>query len=236
MSRLNLDKNKVLKNINILLVNPQIPENIGLVARVLKNTGIFNLKLINPHLTSKSFEVAKRASDLLKKAKIFNTFKEAIADLSYVFATTRRQREYKTIYNFNFILPQLISLATKKKIGIAFGQEDFGLSKEDLELCECIFYIPANPQFSSYNLAMSVGIVCFEIFNFLENLYSFSFLNLASRRDTEAFFKFLEEKLNKLNFSQEKAKSLKLSLERLFRRTLLTKKEVEILKMIFVKI
>lgn len=232
--RLNLDKERILKNINIVLVSPQIPENIGLVSRVLKNTKVTNLRLVRPFLSSKSFEVAKRASDVLKKAKTYESLEDAIQDLYYTFGTTRRHRKYKLIYNFINILPQIIFLASGKKIGIIFGQEDFGLSKKDLELCDSIFYIPANPDFSSYNLAMSVGIVCFEIFNFLESIYSFSSLDLARRKDIEALFGFIEKRLKKVESLPRKDLFFS-SARRTLRKLLLTKKEVEILKTIFLK-
>ncbi len=233
MSRLILDKKKIIDNIDIVLVKPQIPENIGLVARVLKNTSFCNLSLVEPNVTSKSFEVAKRAEDVLRKAKYFKDVREAIKDTYFVFGTTRRKREFKFIYHLYHILPQIVSLASKRRISILFGKENFGLSKDEIELCDTIFYLPANPYFSSYNLSMSVGIVCFTIFTFVDSLYSLSHLNLAKKKDIQAMLEFIRRNLAERKIKENILDSVMFSLERLFRRTHLTKKEVEILKIIF---
>lgn len=227
-------KERVLGNINIVLVSPQIPDNIGLTARVLKNTSFFNLSLVTPNLARKSFEVAKRAKDVLEKAKTFSTLKEAIATSHFVFGTTRRTREYKFIYNFSEIKNLIISLASSKKISIVFGQEDFGLSQEDLELCDSVFYIAANPLFSSYNLAFSAGIVCYELFNTLENIFSLGALDLAPKKDIETFFIYLEKYLSS-RIDRKMLKPAIHSLERIFLRTHLTKNEVALLKSLILK-
>ena len=235
MSRLTFDKEKILKNVNIVLVAPQISENVGLTARVLKNTSFSSLSLVTPSISKKSWEVAKRAQDLLKKAHIFSNIEAAISDSSFVFGTTRRSRKYTPIYSFNLIVPQLVSLASRRKVSILFGKENFGLSRQELALCDSIFYIPANPKFSSYNLAFSVGIVCYEIFNFLENIFSFGEMELAKNRDLHTLRTFIKKALNR-KFESTMTDSLLCSLERALKRTHLTKKEVEILKTIFIKL
>jgi TrmH family RNA methyltransferase len=235
VSRLTFDKKKILRNINIVLVAPQISENVGLTARILKNTSFSNLSLVTPSVNKKSLEVAKRAGDLLKKAHIFSDLHTAISDSCFVFGTTRRKRKYSSIYNFNYILPQLVSLASTKKVSILFGKENFGLSKEELGLCDSIFYIPANPAFSSYNLAFSVGIVCYEIFTFLENIFSCGALDLAKRKDLQALRRFIKKALDK-KFEAQVSMSLLCSLERTLKRTHLTKREVEVLKTIFIRL
>jgi len=235
VSKLTLDRDKVFKNIHIVLVSPQVPENIGLSARILKNTSFSNLILINPNLTNKSFEVAKRARDVLEKAKIYNRLEEIRNGYYFIFATTRRRREFKVIYNFNYILPQLVCLASSKRIAILFGKENFGLSYQELEFADSIFYIPANKSFPSYNLAFSVGIVCYEIFRFLEDTFSRSYLNLAKRKNIQALFDFINATLTR-KFSEEVATSISKILAGLLKRTYLTKKECEILKFLFLKL
>jgi TrmH family RNA methyltransferase len=235
VSRLAFDKSAILKNINIVLVDPQIPENIGLIARVLKNTSIFCFSLVNPNLNRKSFEVAKRAKDVLQKARVFESLSEAIKDSHFVFGSTRRRREYKTIYNFRQILPQIVSLASSRKVSILFGKENFGLSREEIETCDSIFYLPANPKFSSYNLAFSVGIVCYQIFDFVQNILCTTPLDLAKKKDIEALFVFIKKSLSSNKFDTKLTNSILFSLKRLFTRTHLTKREVELLKMLFIK-
>lgn len=222
---------KIVNNIEIVLVSPQVPENIGLVARNLKNTAFKNLSLVSPNLTKKSYEVAKGARDILKKAKVFSKLEDALTDSNFVFGTTRRRREFKFIYNFNQIKNFLISLSLKNKVSIIFGREDFGLSSEEIELCDSIFYIPANEKFPSYNLAFACGVVCYELFSLTQQIFSLSWLNLSKKKEINSIYNLLERLLA---FSGEKKYS-PLTLRRLLSRCPLTKNETSFLKGILIK-
>ena len=234
MYKSNCDKEKILKNIEIVLASPAIPENIGLVARVLKNTSFSNLSLVNPKLTSKSNEVAKRARDLIKKAKIYDSLTEAVKSSTFVFGSSRRKREYKVSFNFNEIKHLIICLASNKRVSIVFGNETFGLSRSEAKDCDSIFCTPANPSFSSYNLANAVGIVCYEIFNLLDNAHNFCSLNLAKREEYETLFAYMERYLESRTKKNRVEPTLQ-SLKRIFLRTHLTKNEVALLKSLFLK-
>lgn len=230
------DKEKILKNIRIVLASPQVPENIGLCARILKNTSFSHFYLVDPNINSKSFAVAKRARDLLDKAKLFKDIKEAISDSCFVFGTTRRNREHKFIYNFKDTLPLIIAQAKMGPISIVFGKENFGLSKEELDCCDSVFFIPANHEFPSYNLASACGIVCFKIFEYLESIAEISSLELTKKKDIESLFLFIEEALPKLKLKKKMLCSASFSLRRIFSRTHLTNNETQLLKTIFIKI
>lgn len=225
----------VLGNIIITLVSPQIPENIGLCARVIKNTSLRNLYLVNPNLTNKSFEVAKRARDVLTKASIFSDLNEAIKSSYFVVGTTRRQRGDIIIYNFREVLPLIIAVAKKRRVSIIFGKEDFGLSKKDSERCDLLFCLDANPQFSSYNLSMAVGIVCYEIYRYLKQVKDIFFLDPAKKNDIETMFHFIKSGLKNVGFSSRMCEAMIFSWRRIFRRTFLTKNEVQMIKSIFLK-
>ena len=230
------DRERIIKNISIVLVSPRIPENIGLCARVLKNTSFSNLCLINPRLDDKSFEVSKRARDIIKKAKIYNSLREAVKNSHFVFGTTRRKRGYASVYNFGGILPMLIASAKKRKISIVFGRENFGLSKEELEYCDSAFYIPADQKFSSYNLAFSVGIVCYKIFEYLEGTAGVSSLDLVKNKDVEILYMYIEEVIRKLKLKKAILPKAIGTIRRIFKRTHLTKNETGLLKSIFLAI
>ena len=117
------DRERIVKNISIVLVSSQVPDNIGLCARVPKNTYFSNLRLVNPNLSAKSFEVSKRARDVLKKAKVFNSLKEAVGYSHFVFGTTRRKREYNLVHNFSDILPVIVAFGRKARISIVFRRK-----------------------------------------------------------------------------------------------------------------
>ncbi|MFH1767766.1 MAG: TrmH family RNA methyltransferase [Candidatus Omnitrophota bacterium] len=215
------------------MVSPQVPENIGLCARILKNTSFSNLYLVNPNLTKKSFEVARRAGDILSGAKIFTDLESAISDSAFVFGATRRRRAYQHIYNFNHILPLIASQAKRRKVRIVFGGENFGLSKEDLKFCDSVFYLPAEAKFPSYNLSAACAIVCHKIFEYLENVKDVDRIDLAKKKDIESLFVFIEDVIKKTQSDRMIINSAVVSLRRIFLRTHLTKSEVQLLKTIF---
>jgi TrmH family RNA methyltransferase len=225
-----MNKNKILNNINVVLVRPQISENIGLAARVLKNTGCTNLTIVGRAIDKKSQEVAKRARDVLDQAKVYDTLNEALGQSNFVFGTTRRQREYKTVYNFENILPQLLGLAQKKQVSLLFGAENFGLAQEELEQCDSVFCLPANSDFSSYNLAMSIGIVTYRIFSFLDNVVGLGALDLAKRQDIEKLYDQLSQKFSPTKSGKTKLADSAAYLKRIFQRTHLTRREIEVLR------
>jgi tRNA/rRNA methyltransferase len=224
----------IFKNIEIVLVQPQNPENIGLTARVIKNTNFKTLKLVEPNLSEKSFQVAKRARDILERSQVAVSLEQAVKNSDFVFATTRRKRKYRYIYNFDRIKEFIISAAQDKKISIVFGREDTGLSKEEIDSCDSVFYLAANSKFSSYNLSFSVGIVCYELFNTVSNLLDFSSLNLAKKKEIDTLFLYLRRYLRK-SFTKKYSEGAHKNITRILTRTHLTKNEVALIKSILVK-
>lgn len=219
----------ISKNIGIVLVSPQIPDNVGLVSRVMKNTGFHNLSVVTSQIEVKSFQVAKSSRDLLEKAKIFPTLKDALADSQFVFGTSRRKHQYQSSYDFSLIKPLIVSAAQNKRISIVFGREDFGLSGEETRLCDSIFYIPSGPDLASYNLAFAVGIVCYELFDLVRAVKEVDALDLAKRRDIETLWEYFEKFLA-IRLPKHRVKATLESLKRLFNRTHLTRNEVSMLK------
>lgn len=230
--------NKIYDNINIILVSPQVPENIGLCARTLKNTSFKNLYLVKPNLTSKSFEVAKRARDILENAKIFNSYEEALKDSSLVLGTTRRKRKDAWTYSLQDIITNIVLMSMNNKISIVFGRENFGLFKEECDLCDYLINIEGNPYFPSYNLSLSVGIVCYELYVHINKLFNPPYDNIkpASKKDLFSMFSFIKDGLEKLEFSKDMVETLTSSLQRLFKKTFLSRNEVQVIKSIFLKI
>lgn len=236
MSRSTFDKEQVLNNISVVLVDPQVPENIGLAGRVMKNTGFSSLVLVGSPPENKSLQVAKRARDIVSQARVCASLDQALADSCFVFGTTRRSREYKTIYDIHAVLPQLVASASRRKVSILFGKEDFGLSRRELECCDSIFYIPAAEKFPSYNLAFSVGIVCYLIFDYCSYLFAGASLDLARKKDIEPLYEYMRACLSAHLGGPARAETMVRSLRRILNRTLLTGKEAELLKAIFLKL
>ncbi len=157
-----------LKNIRIVLVEPQSSGNIGSVCRVMMNMGITDLAIINPH-DRHDWEEARRlachADELLDARKIFQTLEEAIADCTVVAGTSARTGMYRDHAGLpREIAPTLLDSAAHHKTALVFGREDTGLTNEELALCTHIINIPSSEIYQSLNLSHAVMVCCYELF------------------------------------------------------------------------
>lgn len=151
----------------IVLVEPQLGENIGMVARAMANFGLAELRLVNPRdgwPNEKARSAASKADHVIDGARVFDTLPEAIADMNYVIATTARQRDgFKPVrgpVEASQILRQ--RFAAGQKTGILFGRERFGLYNEEVGLADEIVTFPVNPAFASLNIAQAVLLMSYE--------------------------------------------------------------------------
>lgn len=236
MLKSNLAREQIRKNLTVVLVSPEIPENIGLTARVIKNTRVARLALVKPNLAKKSFDTAKRARDVLQGVPVYETLTEAVSGAHFVFGTTRRPRQYRRLHDFNDILPEIVQTARYKKVHILFGKENFGLSNEEIKKCDSLFFLDSDAGFGSYNLAMAVGIVCYEIFRYSGHGMTSGHIDLAKHRDRRALSEFIDSVLESSKMSPRQRVSVITTLERLFLRTHVTRKEIEVLKNLFLNI
>ncbi|MBI3440416.1 MAG: RNA methyltransferase [Proteobacteria bacterium] len=151
----------------IILVGPQFGENIGMCARAMLNCAVTELRIVNPRdgwPNPAAVASASGATDVLDRAKIYTTTKDAVADLEFVLATTARTRDLvKKIYSTDAATKEIShrNATGKQKCGILFGPERSGLENDDVVLANAILNIPLNPGFSSLNLAQAVLLVCF---------------------------------------------------------------------------
>ena len=151
----------------IILVEPQLGENIGMVARAMANFGLGELRLVNPRdgwPNEKAVAAASRADHVVEAAKLFETLDEAVADLNYVLATTARERD-----GFKPVLGPVDSTAGLRqrfaggqKTGIMFGRERFGLYNEEIARADAIVTFPVNPDYASLNIAQAVLLMAYE--------------------------------------------------------------------------
>jgi len=159
-----------LNNVHFILVRPQIGENIGSVARAIKNFNITKLRIINPRCewpNQKAIVTSVGAKDILKSTKIYNSIEKSIGDLDVIFASTSRIRKVnKRIIS---IVDLKKKVNKKNKIGIVFGPEASGLSNDEVNYADYLVKIPTNNKFSSLNLSHSAIIFCFELFKIFSN-------------------------------------------------------------------
>ena len=156
-----------LGHIVIILVHPQIPENIGSAARAMNNMGLSRLVLVDPK-NCDLCRVLKTATgtsiDLVEQMEVYENLKDALGLCQYVVGTTARLGSFRpAMTQPSNLAEDLIPISKNNRVAILFGPEDRGLSNEQLRYCHTIATIPT-ASFSSLNLAQAVMIVCYEIF------------------------------------------------------------------------
>ncbi len=151
----------------IVLVHPQIGENIGTTARAMLNCGLLNLRLVKPREAwpnQKAAAAAAGATEVLDRARLFDTTGEAVADLNRLYATSARPRDLvKPVMSPRKAALEMAGLISRGgKVGILFGAERSGLDNDDVTIADAIIEVPVNPEFSSLNLAQAVLICAYE--------------------------------------------------------------------------
>ena len=224
----------------IILVEPQLSENVGMAARAMKNCGLKELRLVKPredHLSTKALSASSNSEEILAAAKVFDSTKEAIADLQYVLATTARHRDQtKTVYNADAGAKEVAyRLQQKEKCGFMFGPERTGLRNEDVSFADAIINIPLNPEHCSLNLSQAVLLVAYEFYKtqILEQEPKFetNHTDIAAKEKVLLFCQHIQDQLNGFaNYKDEqKREKLVINLRNIFTRSEMTEQELNTL-------
>ena len=193
----------------IILLEPQLEENIGAVARAMLNFNLHNLRIIKKNWRPNkiSLKNSAKADEILKNAQVFKNLEEAINDLQFIFATSNRKRDLNTdVVNLKQGT-KIINNYKNSKVGVLFGPERSGLTNEHIALCDKIIEIPLNENFKSLNLAQSVLLIAYELFNL--SLSKSNFIKKTEKikkKELLIFFTVLENYLEKGNFFKVKEK------------------------------
>ena len=228
------------KNIYFILVRPQLGENIGSVARALKNFNLSKLRIVSPRCdwpNQKALATSVGAKNVLKSSKICHSVGQSVGDLDIVFAATSRIRKVnKKIIS---ILDLKKKIKNGQKVGIIFGPEASGLSNNELNCADYLVKIPTNKKFSSLNLSHSVILFCFQLFQFFSNkkfIYNSNYKSIAATKsEVNKFLNFIIYGLDKKGFLQpnHKRQSMIRNINNIFHRLNLSEQEIRILLGIF---
>ena len=225
----------------VILVEPQLGENIGAVARAMLNCDLEELRIVRPRdgwPNELALRTSVGASSIIQKARVFTDTKKAIADLQHVFACTARSRDVqkpivneeegsKLLSNYYFV---------GESCGTLFGGERSGLSNEEISYADTVLTIQVNPSFSSLNLAQAVLIVSY---NWYISLRSSCQKNetlktpkRATKKEIFQLFQHLEKELYLGGFLDppEKAPSVLNSLRAIIQRADLSERETKMLR------
>jgi tRNA/rRNA methyltransferase len=233
------------------LVNTSHPGNIGAVARAMKTMGFSDLRLVNPRfedaLTNpEAIAFASGAQDVLQSARIVNTMEQALEGCNFVASVSARLREFSPPILGAREFAEKASLEEGQTLALVFGSERYGLPNEIVLGSNALINIPANPDYSSLNLAQAVQLLAYEcrMASLSHGLQigkqdaSIGFRgDVASNEQIEGMFQHLEQALTKIDFlNPDQPKKLMPRLKRLFSRTQLEVEEVNILRGISKKI
>lgn len=234
----------------IILVEPQLGENIGAAARAMANFGLTELRLVAPRdgwPNEKAIAAASRADHVMNAVQVFDTAEQAVADLVFVYATTARNRDIpKAVSGPRSAARNLRARsAGGQKTGLLFGRERWGLENEEINLADEIVTFPVNPKFASLNIAQSVLLMAYEWMassleeggleagvlptrNPMPDLDDVP----SSKAHLFAFIQDLEEKLDEAEYfkAEELRPSMHEKLWAIFQRPGFTKLEVDVLR------
>ncbi|MGB0681917.1 MAG: RNA methyltransferase [Magnetovibrionaceae bacterium] len=226
----------------VILVQPQLPENIGMVARAMLNCGLTDLRLVAPREgwpDERAWRPASGADLVLDEAKLFETTAEAVSDLQRIYATTARGRDMtkQVVTPVRAADEMRQGVGAGIRSGILFGKESRGLSNDDIALADTILMVPLNPAFSSLNLAQAVLLMGYEWFQSGDRtppaeLQIFPNTRPAEKAELIGFFEHLERELDDCGFLKpvEKRPAMVRNLRNCFQRAQLTEQEIRTLR------
>lgn len=153
----------------MVLIRPQLGENVGTAARAMLNFGLSELRLVEPKCgwpSVKALQAASGATAILNDLRIFDRVEDAIADIEVLFATTARPRDLpkRVVTAAAAALEARAAVCEGRRVGVLFGPERTGLSNDDLIFADAVLSVPLNPDFTSLNLAQAVLLVGYEWF------------------------------------------------------------------------
>lgn len=230
----------------VVLVRPQLAENVGMVARAMMNCGLSSLRLVSPredHLSDKAVSASSGAAEILEQARVFDSLENALADMHCVFCTTARVRDMTKPW----LMPQIAIEKTERRImkhenvAWVFGPERTGLENRDIILADACVQIPLNPVHSSLNLSQAVlimGYLWWNRFTKDSSVLMTGKAKSASKKELALFLAFLDKRLERAGYYAfpEKKDRMQRNLHNIFERNNLTSSELKtlynILKMI----
>ncbi len=229
-----------LKMISVVLIEPEKEENVGRVARVMKNFGFRHLLLIEPkcnHVGNKALALASHADDLLHGATVAG--KDALLAFDYLVGTTAKLGKDSNIARVPLLPREAAKTITNKKlnVGLLFGRESCGLTNEELMQCDILITIPTAKNYSTMNLSQAVGIVLYEIFAASGKEHVASHINPAKKKDKDVLLSQINRILDSMEFpTNEKKETQRRVWKRVVGKAFLTKKEFMVMMGFFKKI
>ena len=224
----------------VVLVEPQLGQNIGTVARAMANFGLLRLRLVRPRDGWPNIQAQRAAAGadaVLEGAQLFDTLEAAVADCHVVLATTARAHDQaKPVLAPDEAAREMVPrVAAGESVAVLFGRERWGLENDEVALADRIVTLPVNPAFASLNLAQAVLVIAYEYFKLASGgALPFRMPQRsppAGKQQLFAFFASLEAELEKVEFFRppEKRKTMTINLRNIFARMQPTQQDMQTL-------
>ena len=231
----------------VILVEPQLGDNIGTTARAMANFGLSRLRLVKPRdgwPNPRAYVAASGADRILDEAALYDTVEAAIADLTYVLATTARAHDQaKPVIGpeeaARVMAPRIVA---GEAVGVIFGRERYGLENTEVALTDAIVTFPVNPAFASLNLAQAVLVIAYEWFKLVTGgalpFATPQKSDPATREQLLAFFENVERELDRVEFFRpaEKHETMMINLRNIFHRMQPTRQDIQTLSGVIMSI
>ncbi|MBB3526818.1 MULTISPECIES: RNA methyltransferase [Rhizobium] len=242
MAGTNSERQLLAEGPAVILVEPQMGENIGMVARAMANFGLAELRLVNPRdgwPNEKALATASKADHVIAATKVYDTLEQAVADLNFVYATTARERDgYKPVRSPVIAAEMLrAKFRAGEGTGILFGRERWGLTNEEVALADEIVTFPVNPAFASLNIAQAVLLMSYEwMKSGMEDIGAVPFQAIGQTPSTKeqlfGLFDQLEEALDARGYFHPAGKKPKMvdNLRAVLSRRAFTEQEISVLR------
>jgi tRNA/rRNA methyltransferase len=242
MAGTNSERTMIAEGPAIILVHPQLGENIGMVARAMANFGLAELRLVNPRdgwPSEKAISAASKADHVIEAAKLYPSLEAAVADLEFVYATTARDRYgYKEVRSPVVAADDLrVRFRAGERTGILFGRERTGLTNEEIALADELVTFPVNPAFASLNLAQAVLLMSYEwmksgLVSVEETPFDALPQRPAKKEELQGLFDHVEETLDSRGYFRPAEKKPKLveNLRAILTRPSFTGTEIQVLR------
>jgi tRNA/rRNA methyltransferase len=230
-----LNKHNPFLNVRVVLSHTTHPGNIGAAARAMKTMGLRHLYLINPrHFPDPQADaMAAGADDVLRDAVVCSSIDEALQGVVFTVAMTARLRDISIeVKTPREAMPLLLQQAATQPVALLFGTEMSGLTNEEMGKAQVLVNIPADPEFSSLNIAAAVQVIVYELSVAAQSyLPSVPEIHPAPHEQVEGFFAHMEKTLFEIGFltTQNPARLMQ-RLRRLYARARLEQEEINILR------
>jgi tRNA/rRNA methyltransferase len=225
----------MIDNIRVVLSHTTHPGNIGAAARAMKTMGLRHLYLINPRYfpDAQASAMAAGADDILQNAVVCSSIDEALQGVVFTAAMTARLRDISiAVKTPREAMPEVLQQAAMQPVALLFGTEMSGLTNEEMGKAQLGVNIPANPEFSSLNIAAAVQVVAYELAVAAQSFTPvLPEIEPAAHERVEGLYAHLEKTLFEIGFftTQNPARLMQ-RLRRLFSRTRLEDEEINILR------